>query len=421
MSAELSTLLPFIVGAAVLVGVALLLLLPPLFRGGRKQAAVPADADAGQAETALVVLREQLADLEAEHAAGRMDEATYRRSRDELERRALDEGEAGASMLVAAPSRYWAVVVAIGVPVMAAAVYLILGNPAGLDPRQIAGEQQFDPQQIAGMVNTLAERMEKEPDNVEGWSMLARSYVVLEDYAKAAAAYAHVAERVKDDPDLLADWADVVAARDRSVAGEAEQIAKRALELDPGHPKSRLLAGTAAYQRGDYAGASAHWERILATVPPGDPVIASLLEGINDARAKGGLPPLSEPAAPAAPAAAASQGGGELSVSGRLALAPTLADKVKADDVVFVFVRGEAGGAPLAALRFTAGELPRDFSFSGVPRMAGDSPVPATVTLAARVAKSGSVSGGPGDLEGRMDGLASNASGVALVIDQVRE
>jgi len=421
VSAELSTLLPFIVGAAVLVGVALLLLLPPLFRGGRKQAAVPADADAGQAQTALVVLREQLADLEAEHATGRMDEATYRRSRDELERRALDEGEAGTTTLVTAPSRYWAAVVAIGVPVVAAAVYLILGNPAGLDPRQIAGEQQFDPQQIAGMVNTLAERMEKEPDNVEGWSMLARSYVVLEDYAKAAAAYAHVAERVKDDPDLLADWADVVAARDRSVAGEAEQIAKRALELDPGHPKSRLLAGTAAYQRGDYAGASAHWERILATVPPGDPVIASLLEGINEARAKGGLPPLSAPAAPAAPAAAASQGGGELSVSGRLALAPTLADKVKADDVVFVFVRGEAGGAPLAALRFTAGELPRDFSFSGVPRMAGDSPVPATITLAARVAKSGSVSGGPGDLEGRMDGLASNASGVALVIDQVRE
>ncbi|WP_348982412.1 c-type cytochrome biogenesis protein CcmI [Azoarcus sp. TTM-91] len=419
MSAELSTLLPFIVGAAVLVGVALLLLLPPLFRSGRKQAAVPADADAGQAETALVVLREQLADLEAEHAAGRMDEATYRRSRDELERRALDEGEAGASTLVAAPSRYWAVVVAIGVPVMAAAVYLILGNPAGLDPRQIAGEQQFDPQQIAGMVNTLAERMEKEPDNVEGWSMLARSYVVLEDYAKAAAAYAHVAERVKDDPDLLADWADVVAARDRSVAGEAEQIAKRALELDPGHPKSRLLAGTASYQRGDYAGASAHWERILATVPPGDPVIASLLEGINDARAKGGLPPLSAPAAPAAPAAAAGQG--ELSLSGRLALAPALADKVKADDVVFVFVRGEAGGAPLAALRFTAGELPRDFSFSGVPRMAGDSPVPPKVTLAARVAKSGNPSGGPGDLEGRMAGLAPDTTGVALVIDQMRE
>jgi len=415
VSAELSTLLPFIVGAAVLVGVALLLLLPPLFRGGRKQAAVPADADAGQAETALVVLREQLADLEAEHAAGRMDEATYRRSRDELERRALDEGEAGASTLVAAPSRYWAVVVAIGVPVMAAAVYLILGNPAGLDPRQIAGEQQFDPQQIAGMVNTLAERMEKEPDNVEGWSMLARSYVVLEDYAKAAAAYAHVAERVKDDPDLLADWADVVAARDRSVAGEAEQIAKRALELDPGHPKSRLLAGTAAYQRGDYAGASAHWERILATVPPGDPVIASLLEGINDARAKGGLPPLSAPAAPAA------AGQGELSLSGRLALAPALADKVKADDVVFVFVRGEAGGAPLAALRFTAGELPRDFSFSGVPRMAGDSPVPPKVTLAARVAKSGNPSGGPGDLEGRMAGLAPDTTGVALVIDQMRE
>lgn len=418
----MSIYLPFVALASLLVAAALLLVLPPLFGAGlqRRRRAADVSADAGQAATALTVLREQLAELEAEHAAGRVDAETYARSRDELERRALDEGEAAAGSVEARPARAWAAAVALSVPLLALALYLMLGNPDGLDPQKVAGQQGFSREQVAEMVGGLAARLEKEPDNAEGWMMLARSYMVLEDYPKAAAAYERLAALVPDNADILADWADVVAATQGAVSGPAEAIVARALAVDPNHMKALLLSGSAAFERKDYAAASAQWERILAGMPPGEEAAQALRAGINEARAKGGLPPLAgAPASPVPQQSAAAQG--DLSLSGRLELAPALRDRLGADDTVFVFVRGGAGGPPLAALRFKGSELPRDFSFEGTPRMSGDGPLPAQVTLMARVSKSGDVSARPGDLEGRVDGLAPAAGGVALVIDKVRE
>ncbi|QDF99496.1 c-type cytochrome biogenesis protein CcmI [Azoarcus sp. DD4] len=419
----MSVYLPFVVLAGLLVAAALLLVLPPLFGAGlqRRRRAIDVSADAGQAATALTVLREQLADLDADHAAGRIDADTYARSRDELERRALDEGEAASERVEAHPARSWAVAVAVSVPLLALGIYLVLGNPDGLDPQKVAGQQGFSREQVAEMVGGLADRLEKEPDNAEGWMMLARSYLVLEDFPKAAAAYERLSALRPDDADILADWADAVAAQHGSVSGPAELIVAKVLAVDPEHVKGLLLAGSAAFERKDYAAASAQWERILVRIPPQEEAASALRAGINEARAKGGLPPLAEaPAAPPMSQAVAAADGG-LTLSGRLELAPALRERLGADDTVFVFVRGGAGGPPLAALRFKGSELPREFSFDGVPRMGGDGPLPSQVTLAARVSKSGEVNARAGDLEGRVDGLAPGANGVALVIDKVRE
>ncbi len=423
----MSPVLSFALLAVLLVAGALLLVLPPLFGAGlRRRSATVAAGDVDQAATALTVLREQLADLEAERAAGGIDDETYRRSRDDLERRALDEGETVAEAVVETrPSRRWAAVVAVGVPVLAAAMYLALGTPDGLDPEKIANGQNFSEEQIAEMVGTLAARLEKEPNDAEGWAMLARSYLVLKDFPKAAAAYAHLAELVPDDADVMADWADTVAAQHGSVVGEAEVLIDKTLAIDPDHVKGLLLAGTVAYQKGDYATASAHWERILGKVPPSEEAAASSLRtAINDARKKGGLPPLAAAAPPAAAgntATGGNAGSAALTLAGRLELAPALRERVGPEDSVFVFVRAGGGGPPLAALRFKAGELPRDFSFADAPRMMNDSQLPGRVTLAARVSKSGDATARTGDLEGRTENLAPDASGVALVIDQVRK
>lgn len=418
----MSVYLPFVVLASVLVAAALLLVLPPLFGAGlqRRRRAIDVSADAGQAATVLTVLREQLADLDAEHAAGRIDAETYARSRDELEKRALEEGEAANEQVEARPARSWAAAVAVAVPLLALGIYLVLGNPDGLDPQKVAGQQGFSREQVAEMVGGLAARLEKEPDNAEGWMMLARSYVVLEDFPKAAAAYEKLAALRPDDADILADWADTVAAEHGSVSGPAEAIVSRALAVDPAHVKALLLSGSAAFERKDYAAASAQWERILARIPPQEEAARALRAGINEARAKGGLPPLADAPAAASASSAAAPAAGGLTLSGRLELAPALRERVSADDTVFVFVRGGAGGPPLAALRFKAGELPREFSFAEAQRM-GDGPVPAQLSLAARVSKSGDVGARPGDLEGRLDGVAPDAGGVALVIDKVRE
>lgn len=408
----------FILFAGLLVAGALLLLLPPLLRSRNK---VPAGA--GQTAMVLAVLREQLAELEADLAAGRIDTTTHARSREELERRALEETDAAETQSAeAGPARRWALVLALAVPLLAAGLYARLGNPDGLDPQKVAGQHDMSREKFAAMVGTLAAKMEQDPQNAEGWMMLARSWAMLEDFPRAAAAYQHLAGLVPDDADVLADWADTLGAVRGTLDGEAEALIGKALVIEPGHPKALALAGTVAFRRADYAGAAAHWEKILAVMPPGAQAADGVRNNINEARSRAGLPPLA-----AAPAAmppmrqAAASGASPLQIAGRLELDAALRDKVGADETVFLFVRGTAGGPPLAALRFRAGELPRDFSFAGVPLMGGDVAVPERVALAARVSKSGNVSGAAGDLEGRVEGLTAQASGVRLVIDKVRQ
>lgn len=412
-------MIAFAVFAALLVVGALLLVLPPLLRPGR------GGASAGmprQSETALAVLREQLAELDAERAAGRLDDAEYKRTREELERRALDEGQGGDGAADRRSAPRWAVAVGVGLPLGALVLYLVLGSPAGLDPTKVAGEAPaMSRAQIEKMVGELATRMKAEPDNAEGWTMLARSYLVLGKYADAVAAYEHLSTLKPDSADVYADWADAVAATAGHVTPEAERLAQRALTIAPNHFKALALAGTGAYEREDYKQAATLWERILAQVSPDDKAADTLRASIDEARTKAGLPPL-----PAAQAGGAEEGGGKsaasapLTVRGEVRLDPSLAAKASADDTVFVFVRAPGSRMPLAGMRLTVAQLPAKFDFAGVPLLAQGAPVPAQVVIGARVSKSGNAMPAAGDLEGFSAPVATDAAGVAVVIDRVR-
>lgn len=404
----------FIVFAGLLVAGALLLILPPLLGYGRRN-----QVQERQSAMVLAVLREQLADLDAELAEGRIDAAAHARSREELERRALEEAEVAAEMADSAdrrPSKAWALATGLTIPALAVGTYLMIGEPAALDPKNVEGQQGFTEEQVTEMVGSLEKHLVDNPDNAEGWAMLARTYMVLKDFPKAAAAYARLEKLVPNNADVLSDWADVVAATTGKVAGEAEALVLRALEAEPTHPKALALAGTAAYQRDDFAAAAGYWERILAQIPPGDDVARGVRASVNEARAKAGMAPLATDEGSAAPAPAS-----PLKVAGRLQVDGALAGQVAADDAVFVFVRGEAGGPPLAALRFKGGELPVSFDFDGAMLMMGDGPVPERIVVAARVSKGGDATARAGDLEGVSAPVAPDAGGVTVTIDRVRE
>lgn len=281
----------FILLAGLLLAGALLLIVPPLLGAGARQRR----EQARQSTMALTVLREQLAELDADLASGQIDAESHARSREELERRALEEGEAAAEaaeLADARPSRGWAVAMAVSIPAVAIASYLAIGEPEALDPANLTTQQGFTREQVNDMVGQLVARLEQEPDNVEGWTMLARTYMVLEDYPKAVAAFARLGALVPDDPDVLADWADATAVVSGTVQGEAEALAQRALAVAPQHVKALAIAGTGAYQRKDFATAAGHWERILAQIPATNDMAKGLRDSINDARAKAGLEPL---------------------------------------------------------------------------------------------------------------------------------
>lgn len=407
----------FLLVAGALLAGALLLVLPPLLR---TRASDTPSTQTLQAETALAVLREQLAELEAEHRAGRIDTEEYQRSRAELEQRALDEGQGDearqSSSAPSRPARGLAALIALALPTAAIALYLIIGTPEGMDPAKVAGEQTIGREQMAQMVEQLANKLDKEPDNAEGWFMLARSYTVLEDFPRAAQAYARLAKLVPDNPNILADWADTLAAANGSkLAGEPEALALKALAVAPDHPKALALAGSAARERGDFARAAELWERILAQLPPDQSELAnSLRTGINEARAQAGLPPL---AAAPVPAARAPSG---LKAKVEIRLDEALRAQAAPDDTVFVFARPADARMPLASLKLKVSELPRTVDFAEVPLMIAGSAVPAQLIYGARISKSGNAMPQPGDLEGLSAPQAADAPAVLVTINQVR-
>src|SRR5206468_2862862 len=126
--------------------------------------------------------------------------------------------------------------------------------------------------------------------------------------------------------------------------GEPEQILKRALAADPNNVKALVLAGTAAFDRNDRAGAVRYWERALLVLPADSEMAQRVSASIAEARGP--------EAETRAPVAQAPQGQRGARVSGVVKIDPKLAGKVAPDDTVFIFARAAEGPRmPLAIMR----------------------------------------------------------------------
>jgi cytochrome c-type biogenesis protein CcmH len=127
---------------------------------------------------------------------------------------------------------------------------------------------------IQDMVAGLAARLEEQPDDLDGWRRLGRSYQVLGEPQKAADAYRKVADALPDDLAAQLDYADAllaVAPQDQPLPPAAVGQMRRVLALDPQNPAALFHLGQAAVQAGDAATARAHWQLLLAQVPASAP------------------------------------------------------------------------------------------------------------------------------------------------------
>ena len=407
----------FTILAAVLLVGALLFVVPPMLGFGRRRREHAARQR--QADIALVVLREQLAELDADRAAGRLDEAEYQRARTEVEARALEEGRAAEDGSDTSPARAPAVALALTIPALAVFFYLWIGEPDALDPVNIAGQppHEISADQMAGLVEQLAQRLEADPSDPTGWLMLARSYAMMGNLDAAAATWRRIGDKAPDDAGILADWADLlVAGTNGDFSGEPDRLIARALELEPDNFKALALAGSAAFQRSQYALAVQHWEKILAQIPPTEDGYTQVLSSVNEARTRAGMAPIGDNGAGSEPVASAAA----LDLSGTLSLDEQFHDQVLPDETIFVFVRPAEGGIPVAALRFRVADLPVAFDFRGVQLMT-ESALPDQVVVAARLSRGGDATARPGDLEGASAVVPVDARDVSVVINSVRE
>ncbi|WP_291994366.1 c-type cytochrome biogenesis protein CcmI [Candidatus Accumulibacter sp. ACC003] len=402
----------FLIAAALLVVAVLAILLPPLLRAPRPSAA------ADRREANLAIFRDQLGELERERRDGSLAEDDFAQAHQELQRRLLDELQVPASVPTSASAGgKTAFALLLIIPLAAAAGYALLGNQQALDPLQ--RQARITPQQIEGMVAGLVEKLRQNPDDSQGWLMLARSYRVLERFPQAAEAYARAGALVDHDPALLADYADVLSrSTGAGLKGKPTALIEQALKIDPNEPQALLLAGAAAADREDFAAAAAYWQRLLTLVEPGSEEAMALEAAVDRARqiaaASGGGK------ASTSTASAGAVGG---AVSGEVTLSGQLAERASPDDVLFVFARAEEGPRmPLAATRARVGDLPLRFRFDDSMALAGGKKISDfnTVSIEARVAKAGKAQTSSGDLYGTLRGVKPGSQGLRVLIDQVQ-
>jgi cytochrome c-type biogenesis protein CcmH len=324
-------MLTFWGSAGLLLILAALILLIPLLRGGR--AAVDQRAALNR-----TLYQERLTELRA-----RAERA---------EALALAEAEAGRSLLADSPAqaasllrrgRRLGIGAALAVPALALGLYLLLGAWPAL---QLSQQLAAPPRSPQALLANLEAATRLQPQAADNWYLLARAYAGLGRYQDAVTAFEQVLPRDGRRPEVLGQLAQArFFAAGRTLDAQTQALADEALAADAGEPTTLGLLGMAAYERGDYTGAASYWQRLVAVLPPADPLRRTLADGI--ARA--------ETAARAAGQALA-RPGLEVEVN----LAPAVAQRVRPEDSVFVLALAvDEPGPPLAVRRLRAADLPR--------------------------------------------------------------
>lgn len=400
--------------AALMLMVALAILAPPLLFGSRRQLG-------GREAQNVAIARERLAEMKAELAAGTMTQAAFDQAQGELERSlaadlARDQEEADTKrsgpMLM--------ILLLVALPMFSIGLYAKYGAPEHIDlvgpgqPMEPAAPAKGKLPSVDQMVVKLEQKLEANPEDADGWYLLGRTYMSMQQFDKAVNAFDRLIGIVGDHPAALITMADALAMTQQgSIAGRPEELIKRALAVSPEDPTGNWMAGKAAEERGAYQEAIGYWQTAAAGLQDRPQLVAEVNEMIQAAAAKAGI----EVAPLVSPVAAAAAG-----IQVKVALSPELADKVAPEDVLFVFARAEQGPPmPLAVARLRAGDLPvevtLDDSMAMMPqlKLSGFE----RVKISARISKSGQPVAKPGDLESAAQ-LVQVAEGaaVSLTIDQ---
>jgi cytochrome c-type biogenesis protein CcmH len=403
---------------AVLSIAAALFVAVPLWRGTSKSNSVLRDA------ANLEILRDQITEMDADLKNGLLTPELHEQGKRELQARLLEEVGDSNGVEVSNkphPLKITAVVLAVLLPLASVGMYLKIGNQGAFQP----GHGAMAMARTQDDLKTLEDKVAQNPNDPEALVVLARSYVELGRYADGSRLYESLVKIVPDEPILWADYADALAMTHSSLRGAPTKLLERALELDPNHPKSLALSGSAAMERGDYAAAVQYWEKLIKLLPSEDTENTRMIEEALTqahqmlAQSKGGkvapvLDQINEPASKA-------QASGKERITGTVTLSDSLKGQADPNDTLFVLARAAQGPKmPLAILRKQVRDLPLKFSLDDSMAMS-----PAMkmsnfdqIVVVARVSKSGNAMPQPGDLMGMSKPLALGTSAIKIVIDQ---
>lgn len=232
------------------------------------------------------VLSDQLLELEHDRVSGTLSARDHAEARQDLQRRVLEEVEPGRTGTSAGQGgKYAAIALSIVLPLAAAFTYLALGNLAAIAPAPLQSPASVTQADVQAMVDSLAARLARNPDDPAGWLMLARSYRYFDRYEDAAKAFSNATAAIEADPLALSEYAETLArSSSEGFKGKPTQLLGQALNLDPKEPFALTLAGAAALERRDYQAAVQYWQQLLELLPPDSDASRAVANSIDRAR-----------------------------------------------------------------------------------------------------------------------------------------
>lgn len=363
-----------------------------------------------QTSTNVAIYKERLQELEQEQ----LPDEDFQQRKQELEKSLAQELD--SQQITYQSQARWAsvIIVAIIIPAIAWGLYIQYGRYDLLQSEKEAAPQAQThvPDDFEKMVDNLAQRLEQQPDDIEGHYMLARSYAMLQRYGESLEVYNKLVTLTEGkNPNILVDYAETVAtANGNKLTGLPTMLLKNALEIDPEHTGALWLAGFAAREQNELQQAVDYWERLLPLLPQSETkAITTLTQNINQVKQVLGQ------------AEIATQPTSSIQVS--VSVDPSLQDKVQAGDTLFIYARATQGSPmPLAIVQLSASDLPAQTTLNDSQAMMPNMKISNfdAVTVMARISKAGGAGEQPGDLKGSVTPVKLGES-VEVVINQLIE
>jgi len=423
----------FWVLAGIFIVASLLFILPTLLRNKEIDTGVTRNS------TNVSIYQDQISELDKDLRNDILNQEQYNQSKHELQQRmmldmsvksSISEKIINSKRSIATP-----IVLALLIPVSAVSLYLLLGNTKALLPQPAVKQMELvgnnltseddSHQEISSMVDNLVKRLEKEPDDLEGWKMLGQTYAIMGRFDEAREVYAKLLAKSPDNPEALVNYADVFAmTQDGSLMGKPVELIHKALSIDPKNPKALALAGTAKFEQGEFMQAAVYWEELLEIIPADSKLAQSVSGSIKQAKSLAsnneGDVLIAKQQSPKSDKDLSNKASSH-TISGVVNISPALLAKISPEDTLYIYARAKNGPRmPLAIVRLQAKDLPAKFTLKDGMGMNPNMKLTRfpEVIISARVTKSGKAVPANGDLQGFSEVVRIGDQGVNILIDR---
>ena len=412
-------MISFIFIAAAITLIVIVLLVRPLFKPGQSS------SYERQAQN-IHFAKERLRELEQQRENAAISDSDYDALKLEIEANLAEDinlsGVAQASSLPDTAGTNGVIIALLCalIPFAALVLYQLTGTPQALQivPNPVAATSPAPNQQdIETMVGSLEQRLQDNPDDVEGWAMLARTYLALGRYESAIQTNKKLLTMIGENADLYAALADASALQaGGNLAGQPEQYLQQALALNPRHPHALWLTGLSAAQRGNNDNARSYWNTLL-------PLLADVPEQQNELRKIISQTLDQSPVSQTDTAKESQPAAGIGGITVMVALSESVSALTLPNDLVFVIAKARNGPpAPLAVQRLRVSDLPIEVRLSDADSMMPQFKLSLfdDVLVSARVAKSGNPVAQSGDLQSPAIAAKNNSTAaVELLISEI--